>query len=77
MASCRQRCTISFTDLSFVVVDRATKLPRKLLADVSGTIHSGSLTAIMGASGAGKTTLVRGQEAVGCLGLVLISQAHV
>ena len=49
---------IEFSLINFVVDDRATKAPKRILSDVSGTIRCGCLTAIMGPSGAGKSTLV-------------------
>lgn len=50
---------IAFTNLTFDVLDRASKKEKRILNDVSGLASAGRLLAIMGASGAGKTTLVR------------------
>jgi len=37
---------------------RCFRMPRQVLKGLSGVIHAGRLTAIMGASGAGKTSLL-------------------
>ncbi|KAL2068056.1 hypothetical protein VTL71DRAFT_16154 [Oculimacula yallundae] len=46
--------SFEFQDLAF----RPPKSSRKILSEVSGTIHAGSLWGVMGASGAGKSTFV-------------------
>lgn len=51
---------ITFTGLCFDVEDRATGKEKRILTNVSGMASAGRMLAIMGASGAGKTTLVSG-----------------
>jgi ATP-binding cassette subfamily G (WHITE) protein 2 (PDR) len=48
--------TIHWSNLSYQIT--AGKTERKLLTDVNGWIRPGKLTALMGATGAGKTTLM-------------------
>jgi len=47
-----------FTNICYSVTNRKTKTQKKLLQDISATIESGGVLAIMGPSGAGKTTLI-------------------
>lgn len=59
--------------LSFEFQDLAFKPPksnRKILSEVSGTIHAGSLWGVMGASGAGKCEFLRRDNAVRMLMLL-------
>ena len=53
---CYKGVTISFQDVS-VNVGKGTRA-KTILSHVSGIVQAGTLTAIMGPSGAGKTTLV-------------------
>ncbi len=50
---------ISFQNLTVSVYDKAQGERKTILHNVSGVARSGRLLALMGASGAGKTTLVR------------------
>ncbi|KAH8044617.1 ABC transporter [Aureococcus anophagefferens] len=49
---------LTFHELSFTVKDRKSKKPKLLLDAVSGTAEPGHTLAILGPSGAGKTTLM-------------------
>lgn len=53
---CYQGVTISFQDVS-VNIGKGERA-KTILSHVSGIVHAGTLTAVMGPSGAGKTTLV-------------------
>jgi ABC-type lipoprotein export system ATPase subunit len=50
--------TFSWSDVSVVVKDRATKKPLSILSKPAGLVHAGEMLAIMGPSGSGKTTLL-------------------
>jgi len=50
--------TISFRDINYTVFPRNMKAGKQLLHQVSGIFRPGRLTALMGSSGAGKTTLM-------------------
>jgi ABC-type multidrug transport system ATPase subunit len=50
--------SLTFHELSFTVKDRKSKKPKLLLDAVSGTAEPGHTLAILGPSGAGKTTLM-------------------
>ncbi|XP_047002054.1 ATP-binding cassette sub-family G member 1-like [Schistocerca americana] len=54
----RVRLDLAFHDLSYCVKVGLRRESRALLKEVSGLCRSGQLTAIMGPSGAGKTTLM-------------------
>lgn len=47
----------AFKDITYQVVNPRTKQTLKLLQGISGCVQPGSLVALMGASGAGKTTV--------------------
>ena len=49
---------LTFQGLSYTVKDRKSKKPKLLLDAVSGTAEPGHTLAILGPSGAGKTTLM-------------------
>eukprot|EP00961_Rhodomonas_salina_P089224 1200132-Rhodomonas_salina.1 len=66
-----QQVHVSFSGLSFTVdvnpedapaqgrcAGKPPKVPKRILNSLSGRFESGKLTAIMGASGAGKTTML-------------------
>ncbi|KAM0330881.1 hypothetical protein ACHAQA_003837 [Verticillium albo-atrum] len=50
--------TFSWSDISVVVKDRASKKPLSILSKPAGIVHAGEMLAIMGPSGSGKTTLL-------------------
>jgi len=50
--------TLAFKDLSFIVGEIGTENEKCLLRNINGFALPGTLTALMGASGAGKTTLM-------------------
>ncbi|KAI9667870.1 MAG: hypothetical protein M1821_000689 [Bathelium mastoideum] len=50
--------SFSWEDVSVIVKDRQSKLPKQLLQSVNGIVRAGELLALMGPSGSGKTTLL-------------------
>ena len=50
--------TLAFMELRYYVPDPSGSGELQLLKDISGVFRPGVLTALMGASGAGKTTLM-------------------
>lgn len=72
MVSKNSGLTITFKDISYAVDVGTAKKPnvRRILSDLSGVFKPGRFTAIMGASGAGKTSLLNvlaGEATVGSL----------
>lgn len=56
-----QRVTLTFKDIRYVVKASTTDEKLELLKGVDGVIEAGKMTALMGSSGAGKTTLMCGK----------------
>eukprot|EP00616_Rhizochromulina_sp_CCMP1243_P005891 CAMPEP_0118998186 /NCGR_PEP_ID=MMETSP1173-20130426/62939_1 /TAXON_ID=1034831 /ORGANISM="Rhizochromulina marina cf, Strain CCMP1243" /LENGTH=888 /DNA_ID=CAMNT_0006949667 /DNA_START=69 /DNA_END=2736 /DNA_ORIENTATION=- len=54
----RQNIALRFQDISFTVQDKKTKTEKVIIQDISATVRPGHVLAIMGPSGAGKTTLI-------------------
>lgn len=54
----KQACNISWSDLNFTVSGKGGKQSVKVLDNVWGTVKSGEVCCIMGASGAGKSSLL-------------------
>jgi ABC-type multidrug transport system fused ATPase/permease subunit len=56
-----QRVTLAFKDIHYFVKASTTDEKLELLKGVDGVIEAGKMTALMGSSGAGKTTLMCGR----------------
>ena len=54
----KPKISLTFTDLTYEVVLPKTKEVKKILQGVSGHVSSGQMLAILGPSGAGKTTML-------------------
>jgi ABC-type multidrug transport system ATPase subunit len=51
--------TLTWSDVCYTIPAKKKTPEKKILINVSGCVKPGQLLAIMGASGAGKTTMVR------------------
>lgn len=56
-----QRVTLTFKDIHYFVKASTTDEKLELLKGIDGVIEAGKMTALMGSSGAGKTTLMCGR----------------
>uniref|UniRef100_A0A4W5M0M3 ABC transporter domain-containing protein n=1 Tax=Hucho hucho TaxID=62062 RepID=A0A4W5M0M3_9TELE len=71
--------TLAFRDLSYTIQVKKQKTTRQLLRGIHGCFEPGTLTALMGSSGAGKTTLmdvIAGRKTAGVIDGDLVVNGH-